>query len=370
MLRINLLPAYVQQRRLTKALVPIFIFIFALCVAAPLAAYFYLHGKLTTLTQDAADAVTGKGKTDALKAEAVTTLAQVAPIQSKLQFLKDDYSYIGKWVQLYSTLANTTPKSSFIYTGAQVTGPTMAIKAYSPSVEEVGRYLQVMYHEPDFSTVAVDHIPAYPDNVRHLYYLNGTLVFADGASGGGTTQGGFGGGSSSGYPGRGGPSISERGGYPGGGQGGGQVATGAPANWTPDALGPNGPTNVPPDVGPPPPEIAVGGTTSAAGQGGGQNGGGYSQRFLEIAGRGISPFASPAVRDAILAKALRHVVHVTVAKGFDINVTATLKEPLTPPDLPGSAPAAGAGAGGPLSAPIRPVGPPPGAGSNSRAVSS
>ena len=373
MLRINLLPAYVQQRRLTKALVPVFIAIFALCVAAPLAVYFYLHGKLTTLTQDAADAVTGKGKTDALKAEAVTTLAQVAPIQSKLQFLKDDYAYIDKWVQLYSTLANTTPKSSFIYTGAQVTGPTMAIKAYSPSVEEVGRYLQVMYHEPDFSTVAVDHIPAYPDNVRHLYYLNGTLVFADGASGSGTTQGGFGGGGEGrgGFQGGGGRGV-----YPGGGgQGGGQNAPGpgAPANWTPDALGPNGPTNVPPDVGPPPPEIAVGGTTSAGGQpgsqGGGQSGGGYSQRFLEIAGRGISPFASPAVRDAILAKALRHVVHVTVAKGFDINVTATLKEPLTPPDLPGSAPAAGAGAGGPLSSPIQPIGSPPGAASSSRADS-
>ncbi len=350
MLRINLLPSYVQQRRLTKTLVPIFIAIFALCVAAPLAAYFYLHGKLTALTQEAQDAVAGKGKTDALKAQAVTTLSQVAPIQAKLQFLNDVYAYKDKWIALYSRLADTTPKNSFIYTGAQVTGPTMAIKAYSPSVEEVGRYLQVMYHEPDFSTVAVDHIPAYPDNVRHLYSLNGVLVFADGASGSGTSQGGFGGGSGSAFGGRGGyPGGS----YPGSGSGGpsssggGQNAPGSPANWTPDALGPNGPANIPPDVGPPPPQIAVGGTTSTGGQaGGGQAGGGYSQRFLEIAGRNISPFASPAVRDAILAKALRHVVVQTVAKGFDINVTATLKQPLTPPTLPGAAPAAGAGGAG------------------------
>jgi uncharacterized membrane protein YgcG len=358
MLRINLLPAYVQQRRLTKTLVPIFIVIFALCVAAPLAAYFYLHGKLTTLTQEAADAVTGKGKTDALKAEATTTIGQVAPINAKLQFVDDIYAYERKWVALYNTLADTTPKSSFIYTGAEVTGPTMAIKAYSPSVEEVGRYLQVMYHEPDFSTVAVDHIPAYPDNVRHLYYLDGVLVFADGASGTGTsTQGGFSGGSrgfSGGPPG----GFPGRGGYSGGGgqSGGGQNAAGAPANWTPDALGPNGPSNIPADVGPPPPEIAVGGTGTgtsgqpgAGGQGAGQGGAGvYSQRFLEVAGRNISPFASPAVRDLILQKALRRVVVRTVSKGFDINVTATLKEPLTPPSLPGSAPAGGAGGpGGP-----------------------
>ena len=87
------------------------------------------------------------------------------------------------WVKLYNTLADTSPKSSFIYSDAAVSGATMTIKAYSPSVEEVGRYLQAMYHEPDFQTVAVDQVPGYPDNVRHLYYLNGTMVFADGASG-------------------------------------------------------------------------------------------------------------------------------------------------------------------------------------------
>ena len=357
MLRINLLPPYVQQRRLTKTLIPIFVVIFALFVALPLAAYFYLHGKLTALTQEAADAVAGKGKTDALKAEATTTLAQVDPINAKLQFVKDIYAYERKWVALYNTLAETTPKSSFIYTGAEVTGPTMSIKAYSPSVEEVGRYLQVMYHEPDFSTVAVDHIPAYPDNVRHLYYLDGVLVFADGATG--SAGGGSQGGGRGGYPG------GSPGGYPGGGgQGGGQAAAGAPSDFTPEALGPNGPTNIPAGVGPPPPEIAVGGAAGIGGQAGGQGGGqagGYSDKFLKVALRNTSPFASAEIRDAILAKALRRVVIKTASKGFDINVTATLKEPLTPPSLPGSAPAAGAPGGFPGGSPRGfPGGAPPG----------
>ena len=334
MLRINLLPTYVQQRRLTKRLVPLFVVIFALCVAAPLAAYFYERNRLSTLTQQANDAVSGKSKTDALKAEAANTVAQVAPIQAKLQFVEDCDDHIRQVVALWNRLADTSPKSSFIYTGASVSGTTMSIKAYSPSVEEVGRYLQAMYHEPDFVTVAVDHIPAYPDNVRHLYFLNGVLVFADGATGTGATQ----------TPGSGG-----LGGYPGGQsagqQAGGQTA-GAPANYTPDALGPNGPSNIPADVGPPPPQLTgiSGGTGSTPGQGSGQNGSaaGYSERFLRIAGKGISPFASPAVRDQILAKKLRQVVSVTVPKGFDINVTATLKQALTLPALPGAAPAGGA----------------------------
>lgn len=393
MLRINLLPSYVQQRRRTRALIPVFIGLFLLCTAAPLAVYFVMHQKLVTLTQEASDAVDGKAKTDNYKAEATTTIAQVGPIQAKLQFFTDIDAYARKWVALYNTLADTTPRSSFLYTGAAVTGTTMAIKAYSPSVEEVGRYLQVMYHEPDFSSVAVDHIPAYPENIRHLYFLNGVLVFADGATagtgGGGVSAGGAPGGFRGGAPG------GFSGGQGGGGQGGGQTATGAPANFTPEALGPNGATNLPPGVGPPPPEIAVGGTSaggtsvrpggggpggfpggggggfpgSGAGAGGGT--GGYSENFLRIAGRGISPFASPEIRDRILQKALRRVVVKTVPKGFDINVTATLKEPLTPPGLPGAAPAAGGGAGrggfpggigGPGGPPGGfPGGPPPGA---------
>lgn len=359
MLRINLLPPYVQQRRLTKRLVPAFVALFAVCAALPLAGYFYLHNKLNALTGEANAAVSGKGVTDSLKAESVTTIAQVGPIQQKLQFVTDVDTYARKWVAKYAQLADTTPRSSFIYTGAAITGPTMAIKAYSPSVESVGRYLQVMYHEPDFSTVAVDHIPAYPDNIRHLYYLDGVLVFADGATGGsgnggGSAPGGFSGGSGGRFPGGGG--------YPGGSSQGGQAGAGAPANFTPDALGPNGATNIPPDVGPPPAEIAVGGTGGgtggqqasggypgggfqAGGAGGGQTGT-YSPAFLRVAGRGISPFASPEIRQRIYLKALRRVVVKTVPKGFDINVTATLKEPLTPPVPPGSAPAGGASPGG------------------------
>ena len=359
MLRINLLPSYVQQRRLTKRLVPPFILLFALCVAAPLAGYIYERNQLAKLTQDANAAVTGKSTTDALKTQATTTIAQVAPIQAKLQFVDDCYDHIRQVVALWNRLADTTPKSSFIYTGASVSGTTMSIKAYTPSVEEVGRYLQVMYHEPDFVTVAVDHIPAYPENVRHLYFLHGVLVFADGASGGGAaTQGSYGGGGQGGsgsYPG------GQGGGYPSGGQGsgqqgGGQASAGAPANWTPDALGPNGPSNIPAGVGPPPSQLTGGaGTGNTQGQGGNTQGGsagGYSERFLQIAGKGISPFASPAVREQIYAKKLRQVVPVTVPKGFDINVTATLKQALTLPSLPGAAPAGGAsgpgrGPGGP-----------------------
>ena len=375
MLRINLLPSYVSQRRLTKRLVVAFAALFILCVLAPLAIYASMVHHLNDVSAQADSAEAGKKITDARKAQAAAAIASIKPIQDKLDFVIAVHAYNRQQVALYNTLADTSPKSSLIYTDASYSASTMSIKAYSPSVGVVGRYLQAMYQEPDFQTVTVDKVPGYPDNVRHLYYLNGKMVFADGATG--STGGGGQQGSQSSSQGRG------QGGFPGGGPGGGGSPSGgygggqsgssiAPAGYTLANLGPNGPTNLPAGVGPPPAELTGGATASA--QGGGQGGagqgsgagqaGGYSPAFLAIADRNLSPFILPEAREAIHRQFLRRVVMVSAPKGFDINVTATLKQPLTAPTLPGSAPAAGAGRGagfgGPMGgSPGGPMGGPP-----------
>ena len=322
MLRINLLPAYVSQRRLTRRLSALFAVLVVLSVLLPLGIYAKMQHDLNVLLAQADLAEKNKAVTDARKAAAAAALTAVKPIQDKLDFVTAVHAYNRQWVALYNTLADTSPKSSLIYTDASVAAAssTMTIKAYSPSVAEVGRYLQAMYQEPDFQTVAVDKVPGYPDNVRHLYYLGHTLVFADGAT---ATAG------------------SAPGGYSGGGQGAGNAA---PSGYSPQNLGPNGPTNIPPTVGPPPTELTGGTTASAGGPGSAsQTPGGYSPAFLAIADRDISPFALPETREAIRRQYLRRVVMKIAPKGFDITVTATLKQPLTPPPLPGTAPAATGG---------------------------
>lgn len=372
MLRINLLPPYVTQRRLTKRLIPVFALLVALSVALPLVAYISMKNHLADLTQQAETAEAQKNANDALEASAKSTLAQVQPILDKLKFVQDVHAFDRAQVALFNTLADKSPRNSFIYSGVTSDAGynTLTIKAYSPSVEEVGRYLQAMYQEPDFSSVVVDKIPGYPDNVQHRWYLGKTMVFADGASasGGAGGGGGYPGGGGGGYPGgggnRGGGYPGGGGGYPGGG-GGTSAASNGPPGYTPAALGPNGPSNVPPGVGPPPPELTggiptagatagggyPGGTGGAGGgyPGGGGQAGGYSPNFLRVALAGVSPFAPPDVQDRILKNALRRVRMVTIPKGFDITVIATVKQPpapLTPPTPPGSAPAATPGGAG------------------------
>ena len=397
MLRINLLPDSVRQRRNTRKVIFLFAGLLILCIALPLVYYATQKKDLADLTQQADTAEQSKTATDALTQQATSTLAKVGPIKAKLDFVEAVHAYDRQWVALYNTLAETSPKSSLIYTDASVNGATMTIKAYSPSLEEVGRYLQTMYQEPDFQTVAVDHVPGYPDNVRHLYYLNGVLVFADGASGS-SSSGGMGGSSPMGgmsipSP-MGGMSPSPMGGMGMGGMsmggmsmGGGQSSSGSsggPSGWGPDNLGPNAPGNLPPGVTAPPAQL-TGGKASSAGSGspmggmspspmgGGMNtgggansqsSGGYSPAFLAIAAKDISPFALPAVREQILQQALRRVVVKEVPKGFDLTVTATLKQQLTPPSLPGAAPANSPGMGRPGGLPGMgmPGGGPPGMG--------
>ena len=339
MLRINLLPSYVSQRRLTKRLVSAFVVLFALCVFAPLAIYVAMVHHLNDVSAKADSAEAGKKITDTRKAQGLAALASNKPIKDKLDFVKAVHTYNGQQVALYNTLADSSPRSSLIYTDAAYSGAIMTIKAYSPSVAIVGRYLQAMFQEPDFATVAVDKVPGYPDNVRHFWYLNGKMVFAEGS-----TAAGSGGSSQS----SGQQSSQSMGGRGGGGQSATSSTTG-PTGYSPENLGPNGPTNTPPGVGPPPPELTGGAPTSP--QGGGQGGGAgqasstYSPAFLAISDRGISPFATLETREAIRRQFLRRVVVKSAPKGFDINVTATLKQALTPPPLPGTAPAAASGRG-------------------------
>ncbi len=373
MLRINLLPAYVNQRRWIKKLIPIFAAVFAVFVAVPLAYSAYLHKKLTDITQQADTAVQGKTTTDGLRAQAVATIGQVKPIQDKLDFVDAVHAYDRAQVARFNTLADTSAHTRFIYSAVAVAGATMNIKAWSPSVEDVGRYLQVMYQEPDFQSVVVDHIPGYPDNGRNLYYLNGRMVFADGASGAAGTGATPSGGGQSSYPGQSSSSSSSSGQTGSGSSGGGGQQTaagsGAPSNYTPASIGPNAVGSVPPDVGPPPAELTGGAPTggnSGPTPGGGFSGGGgtavassggYSPAFLKIAnGLMISPFAPDSYRQSVYRQLLRRVVKRTAPKGFDINVTATLKQPLTPPSLPGAAPAAAPGGRGGF--PGAPGGPP------------
>jgi len=200
----------------------------------------------------------------------------------------------------------------------------MGLRAYTPSIAEIGRYLEQIYTEPDFQTVSIDKLPGYPEAVVQKYYLNGKLIgiSSGGAGGPGHLPPGLGGGVTGGYGAPGGL-------LPGGGGGGAP-----PAN----IMGGGGPPG------------SIGG-----GMGGGygravtlQNGIGERVYTLaEVLKDDINPLGTAQQRQRMFERALKNVRVKQEPKGFTVNITAALKHALVPPSIPGGPAMPGGGGGMP-----------------------
>ena len=318
MLRVNLLPEYVGQRRLSRKLTVGFSCMFVMIVGGMLTFVFAVQVPSVNNKKSQADqAEAGKKITDDLLAAAETTTSKAQPTKAKLTYVADVHAYNRSWAELYDQLARYTDPE-MIYTSAQVSGQTMQIHAYASSIKEVGKYLTAIYNEPDFSTVSIDKLPGYPEAVVKKYYLRGHLVgigAAPTAAGvGGTTAdgaGGYPGAAGGGYPGAGG------GGYPGAAGGGGGYP-GAGGGGYPGAGGAGG-------------GGGYGGTTTL--------GNGYKENLstvTDILADELNPMASPLAKTKQIRNALRELVVKEEPKGFEINITATLKKSFVPPAPPGT----------------------------------
>ena len=309
MLRINLLPAYVSQRRLTRKLVLGFSVLVLLCIAVPLALFLSTQAKRVDMENQATAAEAGKAKTDALKAQAAAQRSQIAPLKAKVDFVASVRKYNRDLVTFWNTVAQYSDPR-IIYTDAQVTGPTLTLKAYAPTIAEVGRYLQAMYQEPDFTTVEIDKLPGYPDALVNKYYLDGKLVgigtspASAGANGANAMQNAS-------------LSLSSAPGLGGAGANGGKLSFG-------QVLIPS----------------SSGGTPSGA------TFGETPVNIADIVEPKIPPFASPEQRAIFYQRAIQRIQKKAIPKGFEITVTATLKQPMTAPTLPGDTSATSTGGPG------------------------
>lgn len=382
MLRINLLPGYVTQRRKVKSAIVLWVIVLALCFFGPMAVYVGMRTHQKDLEAQATDAETKQKATQDLRTLAVSTIAQIAPIQADLNFVKLVHDYNREWAALYAVLAQYTDPN-MIYTDAATNGAIMTIKAHSPSVAEVGRYLQAIYKEPDFKTVSIDKLPGYPENVLSKVYLGSKLIGiidqnggTGGSSGGSSSYGGSGGGSSqtSGQNSRYGQAVVGGGGqngssggssYGGSSSYGGGSSSSSYGGSSSSSYGSGGSSSG--GFG-----SAYGSGASAYGSSGGQNGGTdatgallataaslpsgikLDTAFLSTAinqriSQQVTPFSPPdmaqRITAAVIRDAARRVRIVPAPKDFDLTVTAELKNPLTPPAAPG-APAIPAGPGG------------------------
>ncbi len=380
MLRINLLPPYVAQRRVNNRLIALFTTIFLLTIVAFLAVEFIiLVPKSQNEKQLAEAAVAAHTLITNEQTQATNILSAIGPITDKLTFFQNVQTYNHAYIDLYRTVAKyTSPK--VLYTSMAVSGSTLTINAYTPSIDELGRYLQVMYREPDISAVSISSVPTPDQAALTVYEYKGTVIGVTGGPGSSSTSGSSprGGGMQSGTM----SSMRPM----GGGQGGSTTASipGVPAGVS---------VNLPPGVTIPGQASTGLGGNGQMGQYGGSNLGGQYGQMGQYGQQSMSglPSLTPSMRSSgmgqqgmggsnNIADAYSAImalpdfnpkywkVKIIKTDGFVFTATCTLKKPLSPPSPPGGggAPASTNGMGGgvpgtmggmrPMQMPTRPTG--------------
>lgn len=254
MLRINLLPAYIAERRKTRVAIAGFTALF-LSVTAAMLAFYFIQVRAANEREAAANEQQRLAEAvQALDAEAEQIRARVQPILEKKTFVDEVLWFNRLRPKIFRQVAAYTYKD-VEYDKMSINGQTLSINAFARNISDVGRFLITMFGNPDLKAVSVAGIPGWPRQ-------------AQGGGGGG----GFGGG---GYPGGGGGGFGG-GGYPGGGGlgGGGGGANiqvgrigGLPFQVTAELIKPVTP--------PTPPSTGGGGGAGGGGGFPGGGGGGY-----------------------------------------------------------------------------------------------
>lgn len=218
MLRINLLPAYIEEQKKTRNV----IIATSLAVAAltgVLAFYTFsiLRTQVDTQIAAANEEERKALEVTALKEQAANILSAAKPITDKTSYVEQVAFYNKLRQRIYRRVAQYTYKD-VEYSAMNIQGQALTLGAYAKKLSDVGRFYIQLFNNPDLSAVSISGIPGWPKNQQ--------------GGGGGGAFGGAGGG----YPGAGGGRGSIAG-----------VAGGPSASLPPGALAGGG--GAPPNFG-------------------------------------------------------------------------------------------------------------------------
>ncbi len=256
MLRINLLPAYIGEKKKTRLAVVGASLLVAAVAGGSLFAWNHQKQLVETRETEATAKETEATAVTQLQTDATGIRSAIKPITDKRDFIDAVLFYNKLRPRIYRRVARYTT-NNVEFSSMNVSGQALAVSAFAKKTSDVGRFLITMFGNPDLSAVSVTGVPGW----------SGPGGIAGGGGGGGYPGGG-GGGRPGGYPGSGSGNPSSLGG--GGNLGGGQQPNrpGFPFTVAATLIYPVAPPN-PPGAG-----GAGGGGGYPGGGGGGYPGGG------------------------------------------------------------------------------------------------
>jgi hypothetical protein len=173
MLRINLLPAYIAERKKTRTAIILASLLWLLVLGAGLGYFFgVLNPQVAQKEQDANDMQT--------KGDAVTTFAsetdalrqKIGPIKEKVDFVEQVRFHNKIRQRIFRNAARYTYRK-VEYNAMSVNGNVLTVSAFVKNLSDLGRFYITMFGNPDVTAVSIQGSPpGWPQNQQQTTNLN------------------------------------------------------------------------------------------------------------------------------------------------------------------------------------------------------
>lgn len=161
MLKINLLPPYIWEKRKVRQAAFLFGVLFLAVLAGMVAWYVTLQNRERDLGIQVAEMEQRANEVRQLEAQLQAEKSKIPAIQAKVAFIEGVMEYNTLYPKLYEELAKYT-YNRIVYTSVEPSSNQLKIAAHARSVGDCGRYLLNMYRASHiFTQVGIDSVPGW-----------------------------------------------------------------------------------------------------------------------------------------------------------------------------------------------------------------
>lgn len=162
-MKLNLVPDYVRQRKVSKQVVALLVVLFVVVNAAMMFWLVSVQAQLALLQQRKSELELQAQQVDTLYNQANQMIDSAALLLGKVEWVKRVQEHNLRYPELYSQVSQyTSPRVR--YTQMQVAqGNQLQLAGFTRNIRELGLYLQTMYQCPLFTAVSLTaaSLPGY-----------------------------------------------------------------------------------------------------------------------------------------------------------------------------------------------------------------
>lgn len=163
MLRINLLPAYLAERRKVRAAIVLSALAFLVVTGGGLGYVFGSLNQQVKTTQDLAEAKQAEADKETAYESATAALrTQIQPLVDRVKFVDDIKFHNVIRQKIYRQAVRYTYRK-VEYDAMSVAGNTLSISATVSSLSDIARFYILMFGNPDVTAVSITGVPTWAD---------------------------------------------------------------------------------------------------------------------------------------------------------------------------------------------------------------